>query len=376
MSSGSTLETVELLYDAALDGERWSMALAAVAAEVQSSFANLLWLDKRGLALPLSLLGGDYAPETAAPYARHYHRIDPRLALADAHPPGVVYACHHHLSDDDVGRSEIFQDLLIPYGIRYSAATRLIDNRESKAILGVMRAPEQGPFDDDSLARLGLLIPHLIRAAEIQRRLTQAEVDRTAVQVSLDRLEAAVILTDGDANVRYLNRAADRLMASAAGVRITQGRLTAVRAADDDRLRGAIKQAEGALSGGPGPQEQSFPIGRERKSPLLVAVTPLTPRACSSLGAARSAVAVFITDPEAHGPRSIRQFIQLFDLTRAEARLAQGLANGLSLDAIAKAHRVSKNTVRVQARAVYAKTGTSGQAELARLLALLQPAGS
>ena len=58
----------------------------------------------------------------------------------------------------------------------------------------------------------------------------------------------------------------------------------------------------------------------------------------------------------------------LFDLTPSEARVARGLASGLTIDAIAHQSSVSRNTVRAQLRGVLDKTGCKRQAEVAALL--------
>ena len=54
---------------------------------------------------------------------------------------------------------------------------------------------------------------------------------------------------------------------------------------------------------------------------------------------------------------------RLFQLTPAEARIAQGLANGMSLAEIAREQRAHLQTVRKQLKAVFAKTGTHRQAQ-------------
>ena len=58
----------------------------------------------------------------------------------------------------------------------------------------------------------------------------------------------------------------------------------------------------------------------------------------------------------------------LFDLTPAEARVARGIAANETVEAIAKAFGLSEGTVRNQLKAVFAKTGTGRQTDLALLL--------
>ena len=58
----------------------------------------------------------------------------------------------------------------------------------------------------------------------------------------------------------------------------------------------------------------------------------------------------------------------LFDLTPAESRIAQGIGNGETFEAIAARLGISTATARSQLKGVMAKTGTGRQTELALLL--------
>lgn len=58
-----------------------------------------------------------------------------------------------------------------------------------------------------------------------------------------------------------------------------------------------------------------------------------------------------------------------FQLTPAEARIAYGIARGERLETIAKAHGIAITTAKTQLQAVFKKTGTHRQAELAAMLA-------
>ena len=62
---------------------------------------------------------------------------------------------------------------------------------------------------------------------------------------------------------------------------------------------------------------------------------------------------------------------RLFDLTPAEARLAQALARGDSLEQVAQALNVKRTTARTQLGAIFGKTQTSRQAQLVAILSRL-----
>ena len=74
------------------------------------------------------------------------------------------------------------------------------------------------------------------------------------------------------------------------------------------------------------------------------------------------------------GP-SARLLRALFDLTPAEARVARGLAAGSTIEELACAARVSRNTVRSQVRGIMAKTGCRRQAEAVGLFCRVSIAG-
>jgi DNA-binding CsgD family transcriptional regulator len=65
----------------------------------------------------------------------------------------------------------------------------------------------------------------------------------------------------------------------------------------------------------------------------------------------------------------------LFDFTPAEARVARGLAAGATVEELACAAGVSRNTVRSQLRGVMAKTGCRRQAEAVGLFCRVSIAG-
>jgi DNA-binding CsgD family transcriptional regulator len=66
----------------------------------------------------------------------------------------------------------------------------------------------------------------------------------------------------------------------------------------------------------------------------------------------------------------VRQALQgLFQLTTAEAKLAESLYEGRSLNEIADANAVSIHTVRNQLKSALSKTDTRRQGELVALVA-------
>lgn len=65
---------------------------------------------------------------------------------------------------------------------------------------------------------------------------------------------------------------------------------------------------------------------------------------------------------------TVRQLMDLFGLSAAEARLARALCHGDSLEEYARDQGLKMPTVKTQLRSVFAKTGTDRQSALVRLL--------
>ena len=78
---------------------------------------------------------------------------------------------------------------------------------------------------------------------------------------------------------------------------------------------------------------------------------------------------VQIVDPQASIEAQAERLRLLVGLTVAETRVAALLGSGLGLTETASALGVSLNTVKTQARQVFAKAGVHSSAALARLVA-------
>jgi DNA-binding CsgD family transcriptional regulator len=82
---------------------------------------------------------------------------------------------------------------------------------------------------------------------------------------------------------------------------------------------------------------------------------------------------IFISDPDREPVSEACIFAELFGLTPAEARLARILAAGDSLKDAAEQLAVAESTVKSQLKSIFAKTDTSRQSQLVRLVLLTLP---
>lgn len=82
-------------------------------------------------------------------------------------------------------------------------------------------------------------------------------------------------------------------------------------------------------------------------------------------------IAVVLLDLNVQSPLDAGMLQKAFGLTTAESNLAMGIAQGATLNEIARSQGVSMHTVRGHLASAFAKTHTRRQAELSALLARL-----
>jgi DNA-binding CsgD family transcriptional regulator len=182
----------------------------------------------------------------------------------------------------------------------------------------------------------------------------------------LDRLACAGVLLDRKARVVRLNRHAEALLGD--GLEVRHGALVASDACshrDLQQLMGGLRA--GCLS--PAAPSSRALVRRSERSPLIVEILPLAALAADARGVALALLVITDIERRPTVPEDLLR--TMFGLTPAEARLACRLAEGASLDDVAEALGIVRNTARVQLRSVFAKTGTRRQGELIALLARL-----
>jgi DNA-binding CsgD family transcriptional regulator len=116
-------------------------------------------------------------------------------------------------------------------------------------------------------------------------------------------------------------------------------------------------------------RRQALGIKRDDRRSLIVRAVTIDPAVRHEID--NAAVVLMLVDPEDCAEPSDAILQQVFGMTKAEARIANRLLCGESIQEIAEATRVSVGTVRSQMKALFVKTGTHRQAELVALLTRL-----
>lgn len=366
--SGGIEKRIEPIYDAAVAPERWPRFLERLSSELGAP-ALYLVLRFPGEDDPGALFTVGTDPSYDQAYREHYWRKDPWRPLAHLLPEGEVASGHRLLPEEELVRTEFYNDWMRPQG-HYHPFTALLRQRGGipLASLSGFQPKSAEPLDARQLERLKVLVPHLQRALAIHQRLRETEMRRIGLSEALDRVAGAVIVLDQDGRPLEVNRAAEELLARSDGFHLDRDGPRAATKRETAELRRRVAEAvqTRAQRGGPGGERLS--LGRPSGRPPLQAVVAPMGREASPVFDRRAEAAIFLSDPELHPRPRPERLRCLHELTPTEAELASQLAGGRRLKDIAKELGVSIHTARAHLKHVFAKTGTRRQADLVRVL--------
>lgn len=363
-------ELIDRIYDAALDPEGWQDVAEGFSAIFGGSPVNIgILIDCGHGSKPRYSVGVD--PEGMRGFFEHLVQDVPWSRSVFFRGADRFTELSEDLGHVDLSSTPLYTEWMKPRGLApiWPAGHMLLG--EDKQPLGgftIFRREGEGPFTAAELAEADRYVPHLRRAARILARLQGARRERLALAEVVDRLPTGVLLLDSRRRVVVRNQTAQRIVDLDDGFRIDRNGPSASNARENATLQKLIADALDARAG----REQASrgfttikrPSGR-REYALMV-----TPLLAAPKGAASTdvVVAVFVVDPEGGAPPVAEVLENLYSLTHSEAEIVRRLAMGLSLEEAATARGISMNTARSHLKHAFAKTGTSRQGELVRLI--------
>jgi DNA-binding CsgD family transcriptional regulator/PAS domain-containing protein len=374
-------DTIIAIYQAAMRPEHWAGTLDLV--------ADYLGVDS-GMVLHLgSSREGDFIvhrrlrEDLNQLFLQHYTDNPYASAFARA-PIGKALVTEAVVEKEVLHRSGFFADILAPQGIAEIIAVRHSDlSREGAGGILFNASKQRADNAGHAATRLARLVPHLSHAIDLTLLASRLEAKQRQLDQLLASMTGAAILLDRQGRILQMTSAAETLLGERDGLLlIKNGHVTLGAQGRDDsmRLAASIKQALAVAAAHGEPQQQLDPMLQIKRPSgrraLLVQVMPLPAPSfspwCAVDGGAR--ILVQIVDPQASADAQAERLRLPMGLTAAETRVAALLGSGLGLTEAAAALGVSRNTVKTQARQVFAKVGVHSAAALARLMASI-PAG-
>ncbi|TCW78854.1 LuxR family transcriptional regulator [Burkholderia sp. SRS-46] len=347
------------LYEAALRPDGFLDVFHQVSESLGANVFHMFSWDSARNAPQFSI----YSPraeidDVVALYDQYYGALDPRRGFVERAPLGEFVCCQDYLTEQDVARSEFFQDYQIPSGIRYLMGVRLERPGSDDILLGLLRAHGRPPYSSEERATLSGMAGHLQRAINLWQDARVLHRDAALGTELMEELGLAVFALDRHSRVVFVNRAAESMLRATACLKLEHGHLSAASAPQNDALKAALARVTKTRKG----ESLAFSGTLNAAHEIFLSISALSGQALhAAFGDATTLIAV---RRRSTAPLVVAQQLrQAFGLSSAEAAVAEALIGGKTPDECAACAGVSLATIRTQLRAIYEKTHSRNQAE-------------
>lgn len=316
-----------------------------------------------------------YPDSYAEKYISEANEKDIRLKYAHKVIPGKAYRDFEYIPDmNEYDRSEWIQYQLNTLGIYHSMVAYISPHGLWADYVTLNRSKELGAYTCEEKELLQKLLPHLARAAEINRWVKDLQTRYRAVLSVLDKLLVGLIILDKQGRIVIANEKARNLSDISGTFSFTQ--TGQMKIFDEDKqsifkkmtgLTGNTASGLANCDGG-----QIVLKNRSDGESILLEIMPLRDDGfCDSDKI--SGTAIFILDPSQSQLMSADALTTIFKLTQSESLITHALINGMSINKIAEERGTSNETVRGQVKQVFSKTGARSQLDLLRLAVKVRP---
>ena len=361
---------VGLIYEAAYDQERWLDAVTGLRDLLDGARSCIVRLDPT----TSNAVSTVYDPEFLGPEVTAAHMRDPTSVATVALPVGKVY--DRTRTEDGAGfhQRELWQNWFRPRDMYHGLACNLLASNGSYWLFDVHRGLRQEAFGADDIDLLQKIVPHMLRAGQIGRRLE----NMSALASAFSHLPFGVFLVNGHRHIAQMNEAAEAMLARPDGpLTLSGGAIGASHPRDTLQLQRLVADAcslrDGAMPGTGGTLIVPSDHRRSDLTRLVLSVAPFVDARAYGLASERSAV-IMVTEVGRRIPDGFEAHVRrLFDLTSAEARLAAALASGRTLKEAAASSNITVKTCRTYLERIFSKTSTHQQSELVALLKSTEP---
>jgi DNA-binding CsgD family transcriptional regulator len=351
-------DLVSLIYEAAAIPERWPGVLATLSRMVDGA-GGLLFT----VANPESVRW------TSTPNLRDDFVEFLRDGWAAINPrPARFFAVNHagfirdndHFTAEEIESDPVYK-FLRSKGLGWAAGTILSVPSGDSINFSFEKPHADGPVAMKAVRFLDSLRPHLARAALLASRLGLERARAMTDALKEVGLPAAVLKARG--KVYAANELFEALMPDVIGDQ--PSRLVFSDPAIDRLFLAGLDAIDRHVVGPPRVCSIPMPASTGRV-PMIVHLLPVSGNAQDIFSAASKLIIVTPVDRGAVPNAEV--IAGLFDLTPAEARVAQQIALGGTIEEIARAAGLSSVTIRNQLKSIFGKTGIGRQSDLVALL--------
>jgi DNA-binding CsgD family transcriptional regulator len=350
-------DLIGTIYEAGALPERWPETLHKLATAFGARGGNLI----RSSVSQLDMQSSPGIAELTQEFAREgWNERNSRVSrlLERSGHAGFLTDSHLH-SEEELDSLPMYAEFLNPRGVSAGAAT-IVQGASDDALILAVEAFASHQASREAVPLLDQLRPHIARAAVLSGQIQSSRM-RNLLE-AFDTLGTPVGLLDARGRLLGASGPFDRLLGDV--VTDSPARMRIIEPESDRRFASALAHLAGRSTG--------LSVAIRNPQRAGVGVLHLVP-ARHDARELFSKVSIFavMAQPANEMLPGADIISALFDLTPAEARVARGIAQGLSPARIAKQLGVSPQTIRSQLKRVFVKTSTNRQTELSLLISRL-----
>lgn len=357
--STNTARLASLFYEGILSPEAWYAALTEVTREVGGSFFHQIVIDRSDMQVVANIASVDTL-HRADEYARHYAASDERLKVLAGLRPGEFMFDFDHFDVRHRSRSPLYADFLASERVQSCVAIVLHRDGEVRDEVGILRGLDARPLSERERLLLRQLAPEMARAGRLRTQASVLAQQAALGFAALDSLPRALAIVDMQGRIEYCNMAAEHFFSINRECKTSGRRLRLSNTFANDRLCERIAAACAPMEPRPG----ILRVGQGERT-VSISVLPLRPSHRLALGSVSRAIVLF-AGPALVGATAMlpEDLAECLGTTRTEARLANMLACGASVNEFAVIQGCSLSTARSHLRSLLHKTGCRRQRDL------------
>jgi DNA-binding CsgD family transcriptional regulator len=364
------LGLIEMIYATVQDASLWPAVMEQIGSTMEGESLAIYATFPKSTA-PAILALREMPQDIWNTFATYYAAINPIMQAAKQRLSlDATWFSDDVITDAELERTECYADFYRPNDMHYCAGMVIPLQNLPAANLSCQRPKTKGPFDERADILCQTLKPHLQRALTLHHQFGTLQAQSLGWRTALDAFDHAVFGLDVSGIVVLSNCHAEATALTGDGIKVVQGRLRATESNCDWQMQKVISGAIAAGSGNGLSSGGTLLLQRRSENqPLRVTATPF--RAPLVLGSPPIAALVFVSDP-AKAPLSRCVVLRaLYGLTPAECRVSDMLLQGMEIREAAGRLGITLETARLHVKRILAKTSTSRQAELVRLMVSL-----
>ncbi len=363
------MRVLHAIYDAAAVGEGWQDVLVEIADLTRTENAALVLVDpSAGLS---SVVAPRADPDLAVRYSQFWWQKDPTAQATAETPVGVLTTLQ------DTGRerffsSEFYNDFWRNSGLGAERiAANLFTDEGAFASFVLQASCRNDEIDEDALRAMQVLVPHLVRAANIQRRMNQLYYQHDLARAAAGTPGVGALLVDDRARLIFADETGETVLRARDDLILDHGTIRFGLNADTVRLHRLVASCSGDAPVGVrgGNMTTTAVPGSE---PLSLDVLPyhgeMNRSGFHPVSSTPPAAIVLVGDRAQKQAAARGLLQQQYGLTPAECSFALEIVKADGRKAAAERLGISLSTARTHLSRVFEKTGVNRQAELVRLL--------